>query len=248
MRSPGATRAVACGEGEREQKACVKKLLWEVFILLLIIMHTFLITITQPGGMSEKQCESCETWVRGLDVKSVCSRESHKSGLLHVHAVIEDPNGRANGLRRKIVRALGEIMDFTPHNALDVKLVTVGTESKAAGYAVKDGITMVVNGWSIKSLLAERAALLQQDVGKKPKATYMLNEKNVEEIILEYASRTNLPLTCKHEFIDCVSAMQQEGYSFARVKPMLVYAQVMARAGSPEYARDWWEMKLGTQM
>ncbi len=212
------------------------------------MMHTFLITITQPGGMSEDQLVACEEWLEALDVKSVVAREQHKSGLWHLHAVVEDANSRAHGLHRKMVRALHPPCDFTPKHALDVKLVKDGQEERTAAYAAKDGFVSSVKGWSIKSLLAKRALLLQEDVGKKPVATFMLNEKNVEEIILEYAHRMSMALTCKEEFISVCCAMSVEGYSFARVKVSLVYAQVLARAGSPEYMRDWLLMQLGAQM
>lgn len=211
-------------------------------------MNSFFVTITQPGGMSEKQLFACDAWFEFLKTKCVASHEKHKSGLMHFHAIVEDCNGASQGFKRKLMRGLREHLDFTPKNALDVRLVKAGEESRTAGYVVKDEDVFVCNGWSIKSLLAKRAKLLQKDVGKAPVSTFMLNEKNVEEIILEYATRMSLPLTCKQEFISVVVAMQVEGYSFSRIKPLLVYAQVLARAGSPEYARDWWEMKLGGQM
>ncbi len=210
-------------------------------------MH-YLITITQAGGMSDTQLQYCEEWVESLNVKCIASREEHKSGLLHFHAIVEDSNARANGLKRKLMRALDEKIDFSHPRALDVQSVKKGTEKTVAGYVCKDRNIFVHQGWSIKSLLAERAELLKQDVTKKPVATYMLNEKNAEEIILEFAKRTTMPLTTKQEFIAVMCNMAVEGYSVSRIKPMVVYAQVMARAGSPEYMRDWWEMKLGGQM
>ncbi len=211
-------------------------------------MHTFLVTITQSGGMSEKQLLACEEWLSGLDVKSVVAREEHKSGLMHLHAVIEDVNSRANGFRRKLVRALGEICDFTPVKALDVKLVKVGDEERSAGYAAKDGMISHVKGWSIKSLLASRAEELKERVYKKPQSTFMLNEKNAEEIIIEFANRKSMSLGSKNDFIDVMAAMCADGYSVSRIKPCIVYAQVMGRTGSPEYMKDWWAMKLGAQM
>lgn len=211
-------------------------------------MHTFLITITQPGGVSVSQCIAVEKWINNLAVKCLVSRELHKSGLLHVHAILEDKNSRAHGLKRKLTRALGEIFDFSTPNSLDVRLVKPGDEERTAGYVVKDDDVYVTNGWSIKDLLAKRALSLQKTVGDKPKATFMLNEKNAEEIILEYAKRMSMPLLCKGDFLDVMQSMATEGYSVSRIKPTIVYAQVMARAGSPGHMRDWWEMKLGAQM
>ncbi len=210
-----------------------------------INMHTFLITISQAGGVSEEQFTAVEQWLEALCVKCVSSREEHKSGLLHFHCVVEDANAKAQGLKRKLVRALGEVFDFTPHNSLDVKLVTEGTESRVAGYVVKDENVYVNNGWCIADLLKERLDSLKQQVNRTPKSTFMLNEKNVEELILEYAKSAGMPLTCKLEYLDIVVQMGCEGYSFSRVKPEIVYAQVMGRAGNPEFLRDWWEMKLG---
>ncbi len=211
-------------------------------------MHTFLVTITQSGGMSDQQMESCERWFDELSVHCIVSREQHKSGLWHVHALVEDQNARANGLKRKLTRALEEKLDLSGKNALDVRLVKSGDERRTACYVAKDDHVVVSKGWDIKSLLAERAKQLQGEVDKKPKSTFMLNEKNAEEIILEYAHRMSMPLTCKPEFIDVMSKMSQEGYSVSRIRPTIVYAQVMARAGSPIYMKDWWEMKLGAQM
>lgn len=73
----------------------------------------------------------------------------------------------------------------------------------------------------------------------------MLNEKNAEEIILEYAKNASMPLMCKDDFIDVMCQMQVEGYSVSRIKHEIVYTQVMGRAGDPSYLRDWWMLKLG---
>ncbi len=211
-------------------------------------MHTFIITLTQSGGMSDAQMESIEQYFEKQDVKLVVSREQHKSGLWHMHAVMEAANKQAAGVKRKLVRAWGDIVDLSGPKALDVKMVKPGDESRSAGYVVKEQGVYVNKGWDIKSLLAKRAKALQKDVTKQPVATFMLNEKNVEEIILEYAMRMSMPLTRKEEFIDVMKSMAVEGYSVSRIKPTIVYAQVMARAGSPKYMGDWWEMKLGAQM
>ncbi len=211
-------------------------------------MNSFIVTITQSGGMSDAQMESCEMWFDKLNVKCLVSREQHKSGLWHLHALVEDGNSRANGFKRKLVRALDPLVDFSNKNSLDVQFVKAGQESQTAGYVVKDQLVLVCKGWSVKSLLAERALLLRKDVSKPPVSTWILNERNAEEIILEYAHRMSLPLTCKSEFIALMCKMATEGYSVTRIKPCVVYAQVMARAGSPQYMADWWEMKLGAQM
>ncbi len=211
-------------------------------------MNTFIVTITQAGGMSDAQLTSCEKWFDDLNVKCLVSREQHKSGLWHLHALVEDENGRANGFKRKLIRALDPPVDFSGKNSLNVKFVKSGQESRTAGYVVKDELVMVSKGWNVKSLLAERAKLLQKEVDKPPRSTWILNERNCEEIILEYANRMSLPLTCKEEFIDLMAQMAVEGYSVTRIKPCVAYAQVMARAGSPEYMKDWWRMKLGSQM
>lgn len=208
-------------------------------------MPTFLVTISQAGGVSDDQFEAVEEWLDRLTVKCVSSRENHKSGLLHFHCVLEDPNARANGLRRKIVRALSMTFDFSPHNALDVKLVKEGDERRVAAYVVKDEDVRICNGWSIESLLKERRDALKEQVNRVPKSTFMLNEKNAEELILEFAKNAHLPLTCKSEFIAVMVAMQCEGYSVSRIKHEIVYTQVMGRAGDPSYLVDWWEMKLG---
>ncbi len=230
---------------ERERGADVLR---SFFARLLTPMNTFFVTITQRSGLSEEQMEFCEHWFEQLSLKVIVSREQHSSGDWHLHAVCEDKNKKACGLKRKIIRALDPPVDFSSKNALDVRCVKSGEESRTAGYVAKDGKILVARGWDIKSLLLERAELLKRDLDKNPKATYMLNEKNVEEKILEFAHLHSLPLTCKEEFIKVMCQMAVEGFSVARIKPMIVYAQVMARAGSPEYMRDWWIMKLGCQM
>ncbi len=211
-------------------------------------MNTFLVTITQAGGMSEDQMYACEVYFQKLNVKTIVSREQHASGLWHIHSIVEDPNKLAFGFKRKLVRALDPPVDFSSRNALNVKIVKSGQEERTAGYVAKDGNIFISKGWDIKSLLAKRAKQLQQDIDKKPVSTFMLNEKNCEEIILEYVNRMSLTLDCKADFIDCMAKMAVEGYSVSRIKPCVVYAQVMARAGSPKYMRDWWEMKLGAQI
>lgn len=211
-------------------------------------MQSFIVTVTQAGGMSEAQMVACEKWFEDLQVKMIVAREQHKSGLWHLHAIVEDVNSKAAGLKRKIKRALDPPCDFAPKNALDVKIIKAGQESRTAGYVAKDKNIWVHSGWNIKSLLEARAKQLQGDVDKRPESTFMLNEKNCEEIILKYAYRMSMPLKCKEDFVDVMGAMAVEGYSVSRIKPCVVYAQVMARAGSPEYIKDWWRMKLGAQM
>lgn len=124
-------------------------------------MPSFLVTISQAGGVSATQFEKVENWLTSLTVKCVSSREQHLSGLLHFHCIMEDPNARANGLKRKIVRALSDVFDFAPHNALDVKLVKDGDERRVAGYVVKDEDVRVNNGWSIEGLLKMRRDALK---------------------------------------------------------------------------------------
>ncbi len=218
------------------------------FILCLNTMNTFIVTITQAGGMSDDQMRACEEYFQKLNVKMIVSREQHNSGLWHLHSVVEDSNKRAFGFKRKLVRALDPPVDFSSKNALDVKIVKTGQESRTAGYVAKDGNIYVSKGWDIKSLLAQRAKQLQKDVDKKLVSTFMLNEKNCEEIILEYVHRMSLTLKCKEDFVDVMAKMAVEGYSVSRIKPCVVYAQVMARSGSPEYMKDWWRMKLGAQI
>lgn len=208
-------------------------------------MNSYFATITQPTGLTDAQMEFLEKWFEKLNVKYVCSREQHKSGLWHSHSMFEDPNKSTTGVTRKLKRAFGEKLDLTPKNALDVRKVKSGDEVRTAGYVVKDEMVFGVLGWSIKDLLASRTAQLREQVDKKPKSTFMLNEKNVEEFILEYAKRTATVLNCKGDFVDLVADMASEGYSFSRVKLPIVYAQVMCRAGSKEHMRDFVRMQLG---
>jgi len=211
-------------------------------------MYTFLVTLTQPAGLTCLQMHKCETWFDSLKVKMIVSREQHKSGLWHVHCILEDSNKQAAGVKRKVKRALGKILDLSSHNSLNVKLVKLGQEVRTAGYVAKDGEVFVIRGWDVKTLLVQRAELLKKDIDRPPKRTFMLNEKNAEELILEYAHLHTMALTCKDEFCTVMADMAAEGYSVSRIKPTIVYAQVMARAGSPAHMRDWWQMKLGSQM
>ncbi len=208
-------------------------------------MNTFFATITQSGGLTDSQMEFIEHWFDNLKVKFVCSREQHKSGLWHAHSVFEDGNKSAGGVTRKLRRAFTPTLDLTSKRALLVRKVKSGDEVRTAGYVVKEDNVYGCNGWDIKMLLAERAKQLQEQVAAKPVSTFMLNEKNVEELMLEYAKRTGTVLNTKEDFVDMVAEMAYEGYSFSRVKIPIVYAQVMCRAGSKEHMRDLVRMQLG---
>lgn len=211
-------------------------------------MNSFLATITQPLGLDESQMCFVEQYFEALNVRYVSSREQHKSGNWHSHTMFEDPNKQTAGVTRKLKRAFGTKLDLTPHNALDVRKVKSGDEVRTAGYVVKDDLVLGCNGWNIKDLLKQRAAQLREQVDRKPLSTFMLNEKNVEEIMLEYAKRTGTVLNVKNDFVDMVAEMAYEGYSFSRIKMQVVYAQVMCRAGSKEHMRDLVRMQLGNLM
>jgi len=210
----------------------------------------YIVTVTARGGLTEDQCDLIDVWVLGLHVKSVVSRElTPTSGLLHCHFWLEDRNARAQGLHRKIVRALGKDIDFTSHNALDVRPIRDGDEKKMGGYVAKDGMVMQnSSGWTIAELIAEYVKGLQKNTNSNPKNTFSLHQKNVEEMIIEYARRTGHPVTCKLEYVKLTAKMAAEGYSFAGVKFDVTYAQVLARLGFPEYFEDFMLMKLGAQM
>lgn len=213
-------------------------------------MNYYFITLTQPTGLSDSLMCELEKWFDKFSGNKVVTREQHKSGLWHMHAMVQDPVKQTAGLSRRLKRYLVESNDFdvAPKNAVDVRKVKSGDETRTAGYIAKEDHVYTCVGWSIKSLLEQRAKELRKQVSAAPKSTFMLNEKNAEEIILEYALRMSMPLTCKEEFIDVMTSMAEEGYSVTRIKPTIVYAQVMARAGSPAHMRDWWQMKLGFQM
>ncbi len=218
------------------------------FVPLVRAMNSFLATITQPLGLDESQLCFIEQWFEALNVKYVSSREQHKSGNWHSHTMFEDPNKATAGVTRKLKRAFGFTMDLTPRHALDVRKVKTGDEVRTAGYVVKDDMVLGCNGWNVKDLLKQRATQLREQVDKKPTSTFMLNEKNVEELMLEYAKRTGTVLNVKNDFVDMVADMVSEGYSFSRVKLPIVYAQVMCRAGSKEHMRDFVRMQLGNLM
>lgn len=211
-------------------------------------MNTFFATITQSTGLTDSQMEFVEHWFDNLKVKFVCSREQHKSGLWHSHSVFEDPNKKACGVTRKLTRAFKDVLDLSSKRALDVRKVKSGDEVRTAGYVVKEDNVYGCNGWDIKQLLAARAAQLRDQVAAKPTSTFMLNEKNVEELMLEYAKRTGTVLNSKEDFVNMVAEMAYEGYSFSRIKMPVVYAQVMCRAGSREHMRDFVRMQLGNLM
>ncbi len=211
----------------------------------------YFITLTTSGGLSTVQVEGLTDYFKTLADKCLLTEELHANGGTHLHAVCELATLHTANVTVRMAK-LYERLDipYVKGPSVKVKAVKDGTLSQLHSYVIKDvkpnHKPLICEGWSIKSLMADRVKQLKNlKEGDRAKGECMLHLNSVEWTVIEYAKRSALDLTDKYAFIDCVVQMQKEGYSFSRIKPTLLYCQVMARVGHTNVASNWWEGQLG---
>jgi len=211
-------------------------------------MNFYLITITRQGGLTAEHVDLIQSWFASEYEHVVMNAEPHKSGLLHVHAYVASKVKQGCTINKKLTRFLVSKCGFVmTKNTLKVQAApTTG----ACNYVVKevtaDKPVTLCQGWAIADLLQARQADLKKLKVKAVQGTdRMISQDEAVNLIVMFARDEANPIVDKHSFKLVVIAMMRMGYSFARLKMAITYAEVMVRCGDDRAADDWLDMQLG---
>ncbi len=209
-------------------------------------MPNYMFTLTRSGGLTQEQLEKIKSWFSKEYQNVVLNVESHKSGLLHLHAFVESDCKNGGSLHKKLTRYLISECGFEMHKrSLNVKAADEGGRN----YVIKDVSVekpvSLCQGWSIAELLKSRQEALKKLTTVQLKGSdRMICQDEAVPLIIRFAKDEAVPLTDKESFKHVCKSMCRQGYSFARLKMACVYSEVMCRVGDDHAFDDWLENQL----
>ncbi len=208
-------------------------------------MLRYFITITRSGGLTTAHLDSLTDYFQKRFEKVVMNVEPHKSGDLHLHAYCESKVKSVCSVRKHVVRFLETLhIDIGPRTCV-VKKADLGVVNYVIKEVSDEKPVTLCQGWSIESLLENRRLALKDLSSKKIRGTHRtISNDDAVPLIIKFAKDTNTTITDKESFKDVIKHMVREGWSIARLKIGVVYAEVMTVCGDDHALDDYLEMQM----
>lgn len=212
------------------------------------MMPYYLVTLTRTGGFIVATCVKFEDWFKLSFQYCVVTRELHKSGHLHLHAVVQSKVKQASTLTARIER-LYELWDIPLVKRVSINCKTAVVLEGAVQYVLKDVVPgdapSVLCGWDMKTLEDQMlSALKKMPRSMVQRDDYYLNQRVATSLLIEYGKRIGVAILDKISFKQVVVSMMKEGYQFDAVKLAPVYVQILARSGYVQAANQWIDDQL----
>ncbi len=210
-------------------------------------MH-YLITLTRQGGFTSEMCLKFEEWFEFSFSTCLVTRETHKSGHLHLHAVVESKVKSAHTLTKRIER-LYEQFGVPIVKGISINVKTAKVLEGAIQYVMKDvesgSRPNVLKGWDMSTI--EKQML--DNLKKMPRCLLnkddrFLNQREATSLIIRYAKCMAVAILDKISFKQVVISMMKDGYQFDALKLAPIYVQILARSGYVHAAEDWIDGQL----
>jgi len=208
-------------------------------------MNKYFVTIAKSGGINHQLQIDLRLYFASKYDHVVLNFESHKSGLIHLHAVVESSVKSSGAVRKPLVRFLESLEVEVGPKTVVVKSANDGALSYVIKEVSEDSPVTLCQGWSIADLVRKR----QEALKRLSRQQILGNDKVVCQdeavpLIIKFAKGSATPITDKTSFIAIIKEMTRMGFSFSRVKKQDVYAEVMCRLGDDRAVDDLWEMAL----
>lgn len=211
-------------------------------------MPSYLITLTRTGGFTEAECLPLEKFFsEGFD-RCCVTRETHKSGHLHLHAVVVSDVKKASTLTQRFERVY-ERMGIPVVKRISINVKTCSVIEGAVQYVCKDLAPgqepTVLRGWDMKTLEDKMLnALKKMPRSMVQRDDYYLNQRVATSLLIEYGKRIGVAILDKISFKQVVVSMMKDGYQFDAIKLAPVYVQILARSGYVTAAEQWIDDQL----
>lgn len=211
-------------------------------------LYTYGLTLTVSGGFDADQIEQLVVFMKRISPKLVVTREVGKLLNPHLHACIDLVPKQANAVTRRFVKFYGE-QNWPVQSGVTIVVKHVDNRMGWLCYISKEipmgSKPLVVHGYIWGAI---KAAILSQVKTQKAKALkgtdLTMNMDTAPARIIAYANAAGMLLTGKEEFCQLMARMMRDGYLVHRLKPKVLFAQVMAKIGYERIAFTYWENEL----
>jgi len=208
-------------------------------------MNKYFITITRAGGLTDlHQRELIQFFEQKFPV-CVLHCEAHKTGLIHLHAVVQSPVKASCSVRKPLVKFLESIGIEVGRHTIVVKACDDGSLNYTIKEVDDDHPVSLCQGWKISDLLKKRQLALKKLSVKQAKGNdKVVCQDEAVPLILSFAQKSSVKIMGKEDFKDVIKTMVRLGFSFSRVKMASTYAEVMCRSGDDRALDDLLDMQL----
>lgn len=211
-------------------------------------LYTYGVTLTIAGGFSAAQVEDLAVYCKSISNKLVIAAEHGAGGNTHLHICIDLKPIRANNVTRRFI---GFYADHKWPVQTGVSVVVKHTRNRMGWlcYIAKEvpmgSKPLVVHGYQWGEI---KKALVKQVKAQKAKdlkgTDLTMNMDTAPARIIAYAKSTGVLLTDKEIFCRLMASMMRDGYLVHRLKPKVLFAQVMCKIGYERFGVAYWENEL----
>jgi len=203
--------------------------------------YSYAITFTtSTPGFDDEQVQAIRLWCKNNS--DACMLVEETAATRHLHAAFRCTQKTTVQVSRKLARLYESLnLPWVPKVSCKVRKMT-----KLIGWFhylkkdLGDAEPLLLTGWKMTWITEQCAANLKLIPRKVLlKKDYQVTTKTGTALVIEYASRNNLPLCDKYTFADVITAMAADSYTFEGVKVKWLFCQVMARCGETRFMKDF---------
>lgn len=210
--------------------------------------NSFAVTLTVSGGFSEQQVSDISAYCRAISDYLVLTHELHRSGDPHLHMSIALSVKATSAVTLRFAR-LYEKLGIPYQKGVSVVVKKVNDQTGWFSYISKDvpdgQAPLVCVGYVWGEIQEQCRAAVKKISAKSLKGEdLVMNMSTAPSRIIAFAQRTGTSITGKDSFCDIMAKMMVDGYLVHRLKPVVLYAQVLAKLGYERVAFDYWENEL----
>ncbi len=203
-------------------------------MLLPAPMFPYAITLTCSKGFDPADLTQLKKYFKQVTDSTLLVSEEHASGHVHVHAATMQKQKTTNEVTRLFERFYANVLDIVPTIGVSIVVKKVSDKIGWFHYLLKDqqGPPLMCHGWKL-TWIQEQCISNLKKIPKRIllKDVHALDNRVAVPTILEYAKRTNNPLTGKTAFASVVAEMMAKGYAFHKCRLKMLYVHVMAHTG-----------------